>query len=791
MFNNYSFFTVGSTNKTLLSLSFDSGSPLSKGNGPVTFTCANDRTWIDSSRTIRKAYVNEYALSGVRWAGENLWQETEDLSNTPWIKTNVTSNSANDITVNGINLCRATANGTYVANIYNFKQNPLEGYRAGQAYEVSCYVYADEITQMRILIHDGTNFYNGQFDVSTGTVLGSSDADDQGIEDVGGGVYRVWIHHTIDSVSGSNGLWLGMMENGNFVFDNDASKGIYYGQMQVTKIDTIGQDLSPYVKTETYLRNATSTADSAGRALYADIASFDKVLCVGDSFGNDANEFPDQLDALIPGTVTNNCVAGSWLTTGGAESVERDFQTNLDADNFNVVVIQGGYNDIQNSVAQADMQTSIQNMVTYARSQGVEVLVCGISPWRAKSAITDATWNTWLETYCAGVAGATYIDIYTPPDDPVTTTYLHTPYDSGDGLHPSLDGSKAIARAIHDQGFSFIRGALLEEARTNLCENYNANPTDTTGITKTGDAAATLSVVDDTTNLNEAGLGWLCHTGKAYKLDNSGGAAIASAEITGNPGNTNAHTYSVYARLHSTTGNGSLSDANRTSPTTFVNSYYESVVHEIAAASADATGKLSVNADAGAVVYFVLNQLEEGAFATSPIIVTGGVGGVARAVTACSIPAAGNTKTDFTAFIEVYPQGDGADYANNDFRLITGNDARGANNSIQTVGGAAYDFTVTGGAPIFTFLKTDFSANQQYKISFSAQQAGANVIGKIFVNGVKKHDETVAGTLDHSADNNLNFCQYPIDSTYFSAVCKAVKVYRRALSDGQQTGITS
>lgn len=163
----------------------------------------------------------------------------------------------------------------------------------------------------------------------------------------------------------------------------------------------------------------------------------------------------------------------------------------------------------------------------------------------------------------------------------------------------------------------------VKPARTNKCNNYNANPTDLTGLTKTGDAAATLTLVDDTASLTTANLGTICTSGKVYKLDNSAGstAAIATQGTTGsaNTGNTNAHSLSAWMRG---TGTARLRLTGVNSTTLALSSTYTKWKTENVTPSAS-TDNWSVWASAGAVVYFILNQLEEGATA-SPIIITQG-----------------------------------------------------------------------------------------------------------------------------------------------------------------------
>ena len=161
-------------------------------------------------------------------------------------------------------------------------------------------------------------------------------------------------------------------------------------------------------------------------------------------------------------------------------------------------------------------------------------------------------------------------------------------------------------------------GYFGEPASTNKCTNYNANPdAGLTGMTKGGDAASTLTRVTDVTELAAAGLDAICTSSYVFKLDNSAGVAAAFATATGTTGNTNTHTTTAHVR-GSGTGEIGMTGAARAA-ITLTSSY----VKEEDSATAGAGSTFIVLADAGGVIYFILNQLEEKAFATSEIITEG------------------------------------------------------------------------------------------------------------------------------------------------------------------------
>lgn len=166
-------------------------------------------------------------------------------------------------------------------------------------------------------------------------------------------------------------------------------------------------------------------------------------------------------------------------------------------------------------------------------------------------------------------------------------------------------------------------GLLIEGSVTNKCTHTNCNPSSTTNMTKGGDAASTLSVVSDVTALASSGLDAICTNGMVYKLDNSGGSTTAYVDIGGTTGNTNPHTFSVWARGTSGTI-GTLTRSGTGSSTVNMNGNGAYARYVLANETPSGTTvQLRVRANAGKVVWFILSQLEEMPFATSEIITAG------------------------------------------------------------------------------------------------------------------------------------------------------------------------
>lgn len=162
---------------------------------------------------------------------------------------------------------------------------------------------------------------------------------------------------------------------------------------------------------------------------------------------------------------------------------------------------------------------------------------------------------------------------------------------------------------------------LHEPQRTNKLTVHNAAPDGVTGMTRYGDPAAVLTVADDPAALAAAGLDQVCAAGRAWRLDNSAGAAAASCQVPGAVGNQNPHVLSAWVR--GGCGRLMLGSGGVDGEIAFgAASGYRRVVSAPLAPSS--TGRVMyLEADPGQVVWFILPQLEEGASVTSPIVTAG------------------------------------------------------------------------------------------------------------------------------------------------------------------------
>jgi len=180
------------------------------------------------------------------------------------------------------------------------------------------------------------------------------------------------------------------------------------------------------------------------------------VLCVSDSFGNDNNDFPAQLNIQNRREVYNASVSGdamddflvtyqTWLATP---------QTRFPRVNTPKVVIFGtGVNDIFADRNLATLQANVQLLVQEARDNNMIPVVLNIPPFGTYVSHTAGrqtvalAYNAWL----ASQTDFLVVDIFSGLLDKSTTFTQLASFGSGDGLHPTTSGSVMIANVINEK----------------------------------------------------------------------------------------------------------------------------------------------------------------------------------------------------------------------------------------------------------------------------------------------------------------------------------------------------
>lgn len=158
-----------------------------------------------------------------------------------------------------------------------------------------------------------------------------------------------------------------------------------------------------------------------------------------------------------------------------------------------------------------------------------------------------------------------------------------------------------------------LRGLLIEEQRTNKCQNFNLNPD--AALTNISASAGTLDRVNDAANIPFDGgtVG-----GNVFHLNNTTGSPV-TITVTGTTGNTNAHSIRVFARFTGTAPTLQLTGA--VGAVACANGYAETRSDNITPGAT--TNQWQLVVPNGTEVWFLGNQLEESLFASSPIETAG------------------------------------------------------------------------------------------------------------------------------------------------------------------------
>ncbi|AUG53947.1 hypothetical protein [Thalassospira marina] len=289
------------------------------------------------------------------------------------------------------------------------------------------------------------------------------------------------------------------------------------------------------------------------------------------------------------------------------------------------------------------------------------------------------------------------------------------------------------------------KGKLTLPAYRSSCANWNATPTDLTGIQGPyGDANAIVSVQDDAEELGKIHIlkqllreGTL--NGNVFKVDNSLGSSSVFVLVDGNTGSPGAvTTISAWCR---TTNGGRVDMAGGFGAQNFTNTGYERI-HKTVDLPDNKSGKCAIIAEAGSTVWFILNQCEVSAAPSFVPVITQG----AAAVTTADVLTIGPVEStivfdqDFTASINgVFPVND---------CVISQDETRGLVVFSPTTGAviAGIDVPASWQGKRFRLL---FNADNGYSRSFHFIGAGGVKLGHRQINPGYAGDITIPyGTLE-------------------------------------------
>ncbi len=193
------------------------------------------------------------------------------------------------------------------------------------------------------------------------------------------------------------------------------------------------------------------------------------LVCFGDSITdgsistfNGFDAWPDLLGQALqsdPATmhisVVNTAIAGNAIWGGSGIAAKDRFQRDvLEIPGVRSVIILIGTNDIPGAQTDTseDMINEYKAMIQACHSKGIKIYAGTITPfgnndWWSSELHENirSKVNEWMLSSDSGFDGV--IDFAAATCDPDDKTKLKAEYDSGDGLHPSVNGHKAMGDA--------------------------------------------------------------------------------------------------------------------------------------------------------------------------------------------------------------------------------------------------------------------------------------------------------------------------------------------------------
>lgn len=219
-------------------------------------------------------------------------------------------------------------------------------------------------------------------------------------------------------------------------------------------------------------------------------------VAIGDSWTDSAVYTARITDTHVSAVVTASGVGGNKLT-----DMDARFATDVVAAAPDCCIIQGGINDLASAASDpnASMQAAVVSMVAKARAANITPVLFTPGPWKSNVNWTQArqdytdTFRAWIIAYGAS-EGIAVADVYSALEDPSVPETLLPAYDSGDGLHPSAAGYRAVGdvfAAVMPDAVSVaipaatMAGYLAEGQRTNLLLNSGVLATQSVTVSAT------------------------------------------------------------------------------------------------------------------------------------------------------------------------------------------------------------------------------------------------------------------------------------------------------------------
>lgn len=443
------------------------------------------------------------------------------------------------------------------------------------------------------------------------------------------------------------------------------------------------------------------------------------------------------IGTFLVGSSVGDYISGGYAYrnqgTGGhtLSQIKSVFDGDFPNPGDNLVILQGGTNDISSAISDpnSEMRAAMAAMIADCENNGIEFVVLNIPPF--KSDILNR-WTTdrqsWLESYNAWLwtnYSDRVVDIYgllTDGDDA-----LALKYNSGDGIHPSYNGLHAVDKAIAQFIGNDLKAFLVfEPTSSNLCLCAGLNPESTAGIEIKGlTSGTTFTVVDDSAAIAESELANISD-GNVYKIDNTTGTNVVTADIKGGATGVVPHTFSVYARRGANSAACYVTYSNAANKVLITDQAY--FRYESAYTPPGVWIKARIEVAVGGVIYFILPQYEPRSTMTSVIPAT--VSGATRQKDKLTAPLANISNTAGTIYLEA----DLSDWTTGE--LIAGMIAPSATNGVSATHTDGVEVILNGG---FNADTTGWFTNAA-TTTLTAQDGALNILSAAGDNGYAIYD---------------------------------------------------
>lgn len=200
----------------------------------------------------------------------------------------------------------------------------------------------------------------------------------------------------------------------------------------------------------------------AGKIIPASLAKNAKIGIIGDSITAGNENYGIPLLHILKSRYPAASVDLHGVQNEGTSLIRSRFGSDIMENNYNIVVIQGGVNDVvMPKIKMEDIRANIRDMIRTARGKGMSVVLLTITPWEghptssAAAQRRTAELNDWMFSQAGeGVVVVDFSSMGEGSPPRLKKEYLRpfNPKDI-DRMHPNKAGKDEMGRIIAEQAF--------------------------------------------------------------------------------------------------------------------------------------------------------------------------------------------------------------------------------------------------------------------------------------------------------------------------------------------------